>query len=85
MRLSELAPGIVGLVEDGGAGVEVLTVAASGEDPLTGVLGAAKVLVVDAQSALEVVVSGPDGGVCPTTRSCPKVDEILLEGSLSAA
>jgi homoserine dehydrogenase len=84
VRLSELVPGVVRL-DEGGAGVEVLTGAVSSEDPLAGVLGAAEVLVVDRSSALKVLVAGPDGGLGPTTGACPKVDEVPLEGGLLLA
>jgi hypothetical protein len=81
VRLSELAPGVVRLDEDGGAGVQVLAVAASSEDPLAGVLGgAAKVLVVDPSGALKVLVARSDGGPGPTTGTGLKVGEVPFDG-----
>ena len=82
LRLSELAPCVGDVVEDGGAGVQVLTVAASSEDPLTGVLCAAKILVVDPPGALEVLLAGPDGGLGPTTGAGLKISEVPFEGDL---
>jgi hypothetical protein len=85
LRLSELAPCVGDVVEDGGAGFQVLTAASAGEESLARILGEAKVLVVDPPGALKVLVADPDGELVPTPGAGPEVGEVLLESGLLCA
>jgi hypothetical protein len=82
VRFGRALPGTLGRLQRGGAGLEVFAASMPSEEPTVGVLGATEVLLVDSARDLQVLVTGSDGSVRPSSGAGPEVGEVLFEVGL---
>ena len=84
-RFGRLLPGTLGCLQRGGAGVEVSTAAAASEEPAVGIFGTPEVLLVGSPGKAEILVTSPDGRVCPPSGAGPEIGEVPFEIGLLLA
>jgi len=82
VRFGRALPGTLGRLQRRATGPEVFAASVPGEKPAVGVLGATEVLLVDSARDLQVLVTGSDGSVRPSSGAGPEVGEVLFEVGL---
>jgi hypothetical protein len=82
VRFGRTLPGTLGHLERCGTGLKVSAASVPTEEPMAGILGAAEVLLVDSPRDLEVLVTGSDGRVRPSSGAGAEVGKVLFERGL---